>query len=92
MIGSESDSLGNFVALRPVAFCFPFVAGIFVSAALSLLTRGVRWYAFFVTTGWGSTVTAAAAFVRALVVLIVVCGTARVLVELRVAAVDLLAI
>lgn len=92
MIGSDSDSLGGLATLRPVAFCFPFVAGIFVSTALSLLTRGFRWYVFFVPTGSGSTAVAAAAFVRALVVLVVVGGTSRVLVEVRVAAVNLLAI
>jgi hypothetical protein len=94
IIGSGSVSLVALVALRPVAFDLAFGAGILVSTALSLLTRGFRWLSFFSTVGSGSTVVAAA-FARALVVLVVVgagvTSPALVLVEALVAAVDLLA-
>jgi len=90
MIGSGSVSLVALVALRPAAFNFAFTAGIFVSTALSLLTRGFRWL-FLVTADSVSDVVAAA-FVRALVVLVVVgAGVTLLLVEALVAAVDLLA-
>lgn len=93
MIASESESLVSLFALRPVIFDFVLAVGSFVTTALSLLTRGFRWLVFL---GSGSTTAAAAAFVRALVVLVVVdAGVTRpvlVLVEALVAVVDLLAI
>jgi len=95
MMGSGSVSLAALVALRPVVFDFAFGAGIFVSTALSLLTRGFRWLFFLVTADSVSTGVVTAAFVRALVVLVVVgagvAAPALLLVEALVAAVDLLA-
>src|SRR5260221_12910597 len=95
MIGSGSVSLVALVTLRPVAFGFAFAAGIFVSTALSLLTRGFPWLLFLVTADSVSTGGVPAAFVRALVVLVVVgagvTGPALLLVDAVVAVVDLLA-
>ena len=88
IIGSGSISLVALVALRTVAFDFAFAAGIFVSTTLSLLTRGFRWLVLLGTVGSGSTGVVAAAFVRALVALVVVKGWVIIVL---VAAVDLLA-